>query len=123
MDNKRDLGPFVRIADYARAKKLSIETVEDLIHRGELIGIVADDHNFALPTYQFISGGNLLPWLSETFSRFDSSRSDHVQFSRWMLEPSEDLDGKTPVAMLRSGLFSPVLYLAAKIGAIRAVRS
>jgi len=109
------LGPFIRLSDFAAKKSLDSQQLKSMIRSGEVVAVPVGNGNAALPSFQF-NGGEVVPWLGEAFSRFDKSRAQHTQFALWLREPATELKGKTPIDLLKAGLFAPVLQLASKVG-------
>lgn len=110
------LGPFVRLSDFAARRALDSGEVVALIRSGEVVAVPVGDGGAALPAFQFDGAGEVVPWLGEAFGRFDRGRSDHTGFALWLREPARELKGRSPIDLLKAGLFSPVLQLASKAG-------
>lgn len=114
------LGPFIRLTDFAEKKSLHPQELKSMIRSGEVVAVPVGSGGAALPVFQFTSSGDVVPWLKEAFNRFDRNRSQHVQFALWLKEPATELKGRSPIELLKAGMFAPVLQFASKVGDLKA---
>jgi hypothetical protein len=68
-------------------------------------------HEFYYPKWQFTNAGALLPGIQDVLQTFRSA--DEWRVMRYFLAPRDQLGGRTPLALLRSGEVDKVLAHAA----------
>ncbi|MCI9872772.1 hypothetical protein [Arthrobacter humicola] len=68
----------------------------------QLVRVFIDDGTFC-PGFQFLPGGQLQPTVTALFQRAMKLQIPHNYFTVWMVTPSRDLAGTSPVDLLKSG--------------------
>lgn len=113
------IGPFYDTAGLRRWFRLSGEAVGAQVRNGELIAVVTADGFRLFPSFQFDAVGHPLPRLGEVLAGLDPAQVDPWGDAVWLNAPSDDLDGLTPAAALRTARADDVIRLAREAGAFR----
>lgn len=113
------IGPFYDTAGVRRWFQVSAEVVDAQLRSRELLAVVTADGVRLFPAFQMDEGGQPLPRLSEVVAELDPEADDPWGDAVWLNAPSDDLDGLTPAAALRTERADDVIRLARQAGAFR----
>ncbi len=85
---------------------VSRQAVSERVHRGTLLALAVGRGGYHFPLFQFGVGGRPLAGLSDVISAFHSEprpvETNHT-IAAWLVTPQAELEGSTPVALLRRG--------------------
>ena len=114
-----------RLHEQLFAESISVDEAADLIHRsrqalerrrreGKLLALKMKNQ-WRYPKWQFDPGspGGVLPGLGEVLAELELSPTGAAA---WLTEPSEALDNRTAIELLRDGRTEEVLALAEEVG-------
>ncbi|WIB60417.1 hypothetical protein DEJ13_00920 [Curtobacterium sp. MCLR17_007] len=113
------IGPFYDAAGLRDSFHISSEAVDAQVRSGGLIAVVTADGFRLFPAFQFNAVGRPLPRLHEVLAGLDPTQVDPWGDAVWLNAPSDDLDGLTPAATLRTARADDVIRLARQAGAFR----
>ncbi|WIB00354.1 antitoxin VbhA family protein [Curtobacterium sp. MCBA15_012] len=113
------IGPFYDTAGLRGWFQISSEAVDAHVQRGEILAVVSADGSRLFPAFQIDEGGQLLPRLREVLAELDPEEVDPWGDAVWLNAPSDDLDGLTPAAALRTQRADDVIRLAGQAGSFR----
>lgn len=113
------IGPFYDTGGLRRWFQISSEAVEAQVRSGQLLAVVTADGFRLFPAFQIDEGGQPLPRLSEVLAELDPEEDDPWGDAVWLNAPSDDLEGLTPAAALRTERADDVIRLARQAGAFR----
>ncbi|UXN27185.1 hypothetical protein N8D74_17520 (plasmid) [Curtobacterium flaccumfaciens] len=113
------IGPFYDAAGLRGWFQISNEAVDARVQGGQLLAVVTADDFRLFPAFQFDAVGQPLPRLSEVLVELDPEADDPWGDAVWLNAPSDDLDGLTPAAALRTERADDVIRLARQAGAFR----
>lgn len=113
------IGPFYDTAGLRDSFQISSKTVDAKVRSGELLAVVTADGFRLFPAFQLDAAGRPLPRLHEVLAGLDPTQVDPWGDAVWLNAPSDDLDGLTPAAALRTERADDVIRLARHAGAFR----
>jgi hypothetical protein len=102
------------------AQKLGVcsaETIRTYRLAGKIFAWEKDERNFRYPAWQ-IYRGKILPGLSEVLAILNSKELPTLSIISFFIYPSDDLDGKSPLELLRQRQNDEVLDFAKRYGDI-----
>ncbi|WIB34415.1 hypothetical protein [Curtobacterium sp. MCSS17_005] len=113
------IGPFYDTGALRRWFQISSEAVEAQVRSGQLLAVVTADGFRLFPAFQIDEGGQPLPRLRDVLAELDPEEVDPWGDAVWLNAPSDDLEGLTPAAALRTERADDVIRLARQAGAFR----
>lgn len=113
------IGPFYDAAGLRDWFQISSEAVDAQVRSGDLLAVVTADGFRLFPAFQIDQGGQPLPQLREVLAELDPEVVDPWGDAVWLNAPSDDLDGLTPAAALRTQRADDVIRLARQAGSFR----
>jgi len=106
-------GGTISADEAAEVLGLTRQGVDQRRRAGRLLALTLGRRGYRYPLWQF-SGHGMLPGLEDTLRALDSFE-EWAQAS-WFINPNMDLDGHSPLTLLRQGHSEPVIQAARRYG-------
>lgn len=112
---ERELGPLASTAQVCGIIGVSRQAIHERVQRGTLLALPASGGGYTFPLFQFGDNGRPLRRLSELIEIFLSDPpavETTYTIASWLVTPQPELEGRTPIALLRDGDDEPVRVAA-----------
>ncbi len=109
------IGPFYTINDYAAWEGITRQSAHKRVRAGSVLGVHTSDNHILIPTFQFNSYGERLPYLAETLAALGPAAPDGWSQAIWLSTPAPIFGTPSPISAaqaLRSGRHVRVLQAA-----------
>jgi hypothetical protein len=106
-------GGTLSAEETANVLGLTRQGVDRRRRAGRLLALTLGRRGYRYPIWQFADQG-MLPGMEETLAALDSF-GEWSQVS-WFINPNMDLDGRSPLSLLREGRVEPVVRAAHRYG-------
>ena len=117
---RRHLGPVLSRQQVVEALGVAGGTgVDELVERGQLLGLPTLGQELIFPAFQFGDDGQLIPGLPAILAAFDGVVISPYTIASWFVTPQIALGRRTPVTWLRRGKDPEQVKEAARRSAAR----
>lgn len=96
------------------------QAVYDLVTRRRLLALPRRGGSMLFPAFQFDSAtGRPHPVVADVVNAFAAAQVDPYTVATWLATPQDELDGRSPVALLADSSSTPLIVAAAERAAAR----
>ena len=110
---ERQLGLLLSSTDFQRATGLSRQALSQAVEANRVLRLTTKAGKTCYPAFQLDDSGRVLPGLRPVLSAFAGRVRSPWTTASWLTSPQPELDGATPVEVLRAGRDNDLLQQVA----------
>jgi hypothetical protein len=109
---QRDVGPLVTTTRLQDLLRCSRQAINERVRNGRILALPTGKGEHLYPLWQFGPTSQPLPGIAEIVETFADAVATPWTIASWLVAEEPELDGKTPIGVLRSGDTGTVLAAA-----------
>jgi hypothetical protein len=99
----REVGPLVTTSRLQDLLRCSRQAINERVRNGRILALPTDKGEHLYPLWQFGLGSQPLPGIAEIVATFAGAVATPWTIASWLVGAEQELDGKAPIEVLRSG--------------------